>query len=181
MLSGHTDSPGAIIDVYWANPDYSNAGEGEKRVNSGVADNDGHFSIRVPLDYPADFTAIATDVEGNSSAYATNIPLPLEVDVEDDAGALPTELSLSQNFPNPFNPVTTIQFSLPIMGFVDLRVFNALGREVRQLVADTRAAGEYTVIWDGRTNDGITASSGVYFYRLVTGETTIQRKMVLLK
>ncbi|MFQ5511493.1 MAG: FlgD immunoglobulin-like domain containing protein [Candidatus Krumholzibacteriia bacterium] len=90
---------------------------------------------------------------------------------------------LEPNYPNPFNPVTTIRYAIKDRGHVSLRVYNAAGQLVRTLVNDVRAprAGGFEATWDGRNNAGQVVSSGVYFYRLVTEGFTGTRKMVLLK
>ncbi|MCH8328625.1 MAG: T9SS type A sorting domain-containing protein [Candidatus Marinimicrobia bacterium] len=95
---------------------------------------------------------------------------------------LPMEFSLAQNFPNPFNPETTISFSLPQAGRVKLAVYNLLGREVRSLVANTMEAGSYKLVWNSLDNNGRTVSSGLYFYRLVVDRKIIAtKKMILLR
>ena len=102
------------------------------------------------------------------------------VDYEYDP-ALPSDYSLSHNFPNPFNPVTIIQFSIPGRSHIALAIYNILGTEVRQLAEGTFSAGSYTVQWDGRAESGRSVASGVYLYRLTADGIKITRKMVLLK
>jgi len=91
------------------------------------------------------------------------------------------ETALSQNYPNPFNPSTVIDFALPEAADVSLNVFDANGRLVRSLARARMNAGPHSARWDGRDAEGDAVASGVYFYRLQSGETTITRKMVLLK
>ncbi len=91
-------------------------------------------------------------------------------------GLVPTELSLAQNYPNPFNPTTRISFGLPAASTVTLDVFDITGRTVAQLLHSRLEAGYHRVDFDG-TNLG----SGVFFYRLSTGERQIIRKMMLLR
>jgi len=88
---------------------------------------------------------------------------------------------LSQNYPNPFNPQTTIAFSIKDRGAVSLKVYNVAGELVRTLANEDRAAGSYTLVWDGRNDAGSPVSSGVYFYKLVTNNFSQTKKMVLLK
>jgi hypothetical protein len=99
------------------------------------------------------------------------------------ASSLPKAFSLAQNAPNPFNPSTTIQFSVPEgkAGTVSLKVYDVRGRLVRSLVDATKDAGTYTVFWDGTNENGQKVSSGVYFYRMTAGSFTQTRKMVMLK
>jgi flagellar hook assembly protein FlgD len=93
----------------------------------------------------------------------------------------PLETALAQNVPNPFNPTTTIRFSLAAPGQVTLAVYDVSGRRVRTLVDEYRAADRYHVSWDGRNEAGESVASGVYFYRLVAGRFAQTKKMVLLK
>lgn len=94
---------------------------------------------------------------------------------------LPTEVSLSRNFPNPFNPSTEISFALPNDRFVSLSVFNILGQEVKNLVSGEMQAGFHKVIWDGTNSNGESAPSGTYFYRMDAGDYSQSMKMVMLK
>jgi flagellar hook assembly protein FlgD len=99
--------------------------------------------------------------------------------VEDDK--TPRMNFLSQNHPNPFNPTTTIRFALKRDNPVSLRVYDAAGRLVRTLVDDVLGAGIYDVTWDGTSENGASAASGVYFYRIAAGDFVQNRKMVLLR
>jgi hypothetical protein len=86
---------------------------------------------------------------------------------------------LDGNFPNPFNPATTIRFSLAGPGPATLRVYDVQGRIVRTLVDEPLTAGEHSVRWDGRTEGGAQAASGVYFMRLQTPGFTDHQKLVM--
>ncbi len=94
---------------------------------------------------------------------------------------IPTAFELSQNHPNPFNPITTIRFAIPQAGNVQLEVLNVIGQRVRTLVDETKPAGTHEVQWDGRDSNGNAVSSGVYLYRIKVGEFTATKKMVLMK
>jgi len=98
--------------------------------------------------------------------------------------ALPEAFSLSQNRPNPFNPVTAISFTVPETAsaqFVSIKVFDIRGCLVRELVDGIKTGGEYTVFWDGRDETGRILPSGAYFYRMKAGRFTATRKMLLVK
>ena len=97
------------------------------------------------------------------------------------SGNAPHSFELSNNYPNPFNPSTKINFGIPKDGMVSLVVYNVLGQRVRTLADAPMAAGQYSITWDGRNDAGSTLSSGVYFYRLQAGATAIVKKMLLLK
>ncbi|MEZ4689580.1 MAG: T9SS type A sorting domain-containing protein [Ignavibacteria bacterium] len=83
---------------------------------------------------------------------------------------------LYQNYPNPFNPVTTINFSIPRQGNVTLKVYDVTGKAVKTLINEQRAAGIYTVSFDGNN-----LPSGAYFYRLESGEFKEVKRMILVK
>ena len=94
---------------------------------------------------------------------------------------IPTTYVLAQNFPNPFNPETTITFDLAAESTVALVIYDAAGQVVRRLVdGQTIAAGHYSADWDGINDDGASVSSGVYFYELRAGAFTSMKKMTLL-
>jgi hypothetical protein len=109
----------------------------------------------------------------NSSKYAAR---RIVTDVAEPPAALPLQFSLHQNYPNPFNPMTTISFDIAARSSVSLDVFNVLGQRVARLIDGELSAGKYAVEFDGRDY-----ASGVYFYRLLAGESVITRKMVLVK
>jgi hypothetical protein len=88
---------------------------------------------------------------------------------------------LSQNSPNPFNPITTIKFTIPKDGNVQLVVFDASGRRVRTLVDEPLRANFYQVRWNGLNDAGRSVASGVYFYRLQAGRNVQSKKMLLLR
>ncbi len=98
------------------------------------------------------------------------------------ADVIPETYELSQNFPNPFNPATTIRYGLPREERVTMKVYNLLGEEVVILVNDEqRAAGYHAAIWNGRNKDGRIVASGIYVYRLEAGGFTMMKKLALVK
>lgn len=99
----------------------------------------------------------------------------------EQVGSLPEQYELSQNFPNPFNPSTTIRYSIPKTSRVKLTIFDVMGRELSTLVNDEHTPGTYQAIWDGKTAAGIPVASGVYFYRLEGEDFRMAQKMVLMK
>ena len=96
--------------------------------------------------------------------------------INNNTGVVPSEYKLEQNFPNPFNPATTIRFSLPKAGFVTLKIYNALGKEVETLVSENLSAGVQEVSYDASK-----LNSGVYFYRIYSNGFTDTKKMMLVK
>ena len=94
---------------------------------------------------------------------------------------MPEQYSLSQNYPNPFNPVTQIEYSLKTAGLVSITIYNQLGQIVRRLVNEQRPAGKHTVLWNGRSDEGLQLVSGLYLYRLKTDKFVQTRKLILLR
>lgn len=84
----------------------------------------------------------------------------------DPSGIIPEESFISQNFPNPFNDSTTINFELPESGYVSIRIFNSRGQLIRELVKENQLKGYKSVSWDGKNSSGDAVSSGVYFYQI---------------
>jgi hypothetical protein len=92
------------------------------------------------------------------------------------SGLTPEKYSLSQNYPNPFNPSTTIKFDLAKNGFVSIKIFDVLGREIKSLVNDNLNKGSYEVSFNAGD-----ISSGVYFYKMESGDFSQIKRMMLLK
>ena len=95
--------------------------------------------------------------------------------------AIPDEFALHYNYPNPFNPVTTIRYELPEDTDVHLVIYDILGKHVKTLVNQTQEPGYKSVRWNGRNDMGQTVSAGMYFYRIQAGSFSKVQKMVLLK
>jgi len=94
---------------------------------------------------------------------------------------LPHAFYLYNNYPNPFNPVTTLRYGLPENGLVNITIYDMLGREVKTLINQTQDAGYKSVIWDATNDYGKTVSAGIYLYQIQAGEYISTKKMVLLK
>ena len=100
----------------------------------------------------------------------------------DEYQLVPTEYQLAQNFPNPFNPSTTIRYGLPKESKVTVKIYNILGEEIVALEKDElKDAGYHALVWDGRNNSGLHVSSGIYFVLLQAGDFRQSRKMVLIE
>jgi hypothetical protein len=99
-----------------------------------------------------------------------------------DPSALPRALDLEQNFPNPFNSETAIHFSVSAPGaIVSLRIYDVAGRLVAKLLDDEKVIGTRVVRWNGQDRNGEDVASGVYFYRLITPDKTLSRKLVVIR
>ena len=150
-------------------------------IPTSIQQNPGNISYANVGIYPV--TLIASNSQGNDtltkSCYIEVLP---GIGINPISGNVPAEFSLEQNFPNPFNPVTRIRFSIPLLIGVSegrnvlLKVYDILGKEVSTLVNEELSPGTYEVEFDG-TN----YSSGIYFYMLSIGKNTFVNKMLLVK
>ncbi len=127
----------------------------------------------------------AVDVHGNIGAPSAELNQKV-LAVQGTRGVAPKEFALAQNFPNPFNPTTNIQFTVPTTGKLTLKVYDAIGREVKSLVNEIKNAGRYSVEFNAQTlSSGLSSkggyASGVYFYTLRAGNFTETKKLMLLK
>ena len=134
---------------------------------------------------PSGYTIPPYDAFGNNRVYGSGIDIGCyesqgDTGVEDNELAAIDAWQLS-NYPNPFNPSTTISYSLPEAGLVHVSVYNAKGRLVKTLVNDHKTAGNHSVIWDGKDDNGSVVSSGVYFYRMITPGKVLTNKMLMIK
>jgi len=111
------------------------------------------------------------------------IPSPTSIAAENENGTQPLQFELYPNYPNPFNPETTIAYDIPsgINSIVTLKIYDIMGREIRTLVHELHSAGFYQVQWNGRDNTGTNVSSGVYFYRLTADKFSKTNKILLIR
>ena len=131
-----------------------------------------------------DFLHTITDEGESHHVYHQAIPVEAILEnytnVEGASSGLPVDFSLS-NYPNPFNSSTTISFTILEFSQVDLSVYDVGGRLVNTLLRSRIDAGYHSLVWDGRNSSGQPVSSGVYFYRISTGDHTATKRMLLLK
>ncbi|MDZ7335683.1 MAG: PKD domain-containing protein [candidate division KSB1 bacterium] len=120
----------------------------------------------------------ARDPYGATGSSITTFTVSTAADVSHQDSALPAEFALYPNYPNPFNPETTIGYDVPKLSHIRITIYNRLGQRVRTLVDQTKPAGRYKVIWDGTDDFGNRLTSGVYFYRLETDGFQATRKMI---
>ena len=124
--------------------------------------------------------------DGIDTVEADNAPFSITIDGANALsayleGLIPDEFALHQNYPNPFNPVTTLRYDLPETDFVNITIYDMLGREVKTLINQTQDAGYRSVIWDATNDYGKPVSAGIYLYQIQAGEYISTKKMVLLK
>ena len=110
-------------------------------------------------------------------------PATIEVEITGSEGGYTPQIvtRLNGNFPNPFNPETTISFDLAVESIVLIDIYNIRGQKIRTLLNSMLDMGEHTVIWNGKDDNGRDVSSGLYFYRMMTDDYTAMKRMILMK
>ena len=146
---------------------------------SGVVP-DGQMNARVIImGFP--FETIYNDQEKEALAGRLLAFFGFNVELEMDTEISPEKFKLYPNYPNPFNPITTLRYDLPSDALVTLSIYDKLGREIAQLVNTTQQAGFKSVQWDARDSMGRPVSTGIYLYQLEAFEFVKTKKMVVLK
>ena len=133
-------------------------------------------------DGATDLVVLGRSVEGGGGAFVfLNQGVPATA-IAAETTTTPATFVLGANYPNPFNPATTIPFAVPAeAGDVDLTIYNVLGQPVRHVWTGPLAAGEHRLAWDGRDGQGQPVAAGVYLYQLQVGDQTRLRKMVKIE
>jgi hypothetical protein len=137
------------------------------------------YNANCTLDDPVSF-ALSVSSEGYEF-WMDTIVIQNTLDIAAKESILPLDFALHPNYPNPFNPVSTIRYDLPQASEVSLIVYDILGREVARLVDDYMEPGYHRTQWNGRNSRGREVPSGIYITRLVTPEYSNSIKMLLLK
>ena len=114
------------------------------------------------------------------------VAIPVQVYVTPPVGIntddqIPFTFAVGHNYPNPFNPTTTIKYQLPQMSDVKLVIYNVLGQKVRTLINRQVEAGYHTVVWDGHNDSGQQVATGLYIYKFEASDYVKTMKMMLLK
>lgn len=126
-------------------------------------------------------TLISISHNGENSPYQITVFMDVIASAADDELLLPTEFRLYPAYPNPFNPSTTIGYDIAHQAYVNLTIYNALGQRVSTLVSGTMDQGHYEAIWNGLTEAGVSAASGIYLVRLDTPDYSRIQKIALIK
>ncbi len=174
FITGSSQSFPVVGDgaVGLANAVYGDAifsGDGVLAEMTFVAKKDGAFN--------ADMIGIQEITVVNGNMLSEN----LLAEAPSSVSNAPSLFTLGQNFPNPFNPTTTIAFNVPQASHVTLKVYDVIGRCVRTLAAGTYAPGSYSVLWDARDENGSMVSAGTYFYTVTAGDYHDVKRMMFLK
>ena len=161
------------------------------------------IAMNSPYKLPAEYSYRIMELNQGASADLTaeSLELNLNIDLADPAqgehpylipllvvvenpDATPEEGQLkfsAENYPNPFNPSTTISYTLPESSQVSLDIYNVKGQLVRRLISGVQNRGQHHVVWNGKDVNGNLCSSGFYFYRISTPEARISKKILMLK
>lgn len=151
----------------------------QNSLNAEFGLGDATIIDSVTIEWPSGIVQYLEDIAVNQYLQINEGEDP--VSIETDTGFIPEAFILHQNYPNPFNPSTIISFILPNSAFIELRVYNLLGQEIRELLSEHKSKGKHVVNWDGKDQFGSQASSGLYIYQINTGHSVFSRKMLLLR
>ena len=148
-------------------------------VGSQVIDSRGtQFDL-----YTKSFSAGKITLGGNEGSRDDNMYLLAfkSNSSDDNWSRMPGFFTLNQNYPNPFNPITNIRYAIHKPGHVTLAIYNVLGQQVKLLVNQVLNPGEYSEQWDATDERGVAVSSGLYFYRIQTGDFAKTYRMMLIR
>jgi photosystem II stability/assembly factor-like uncharacterized protein len=143
------------------------------QINNGLRTR---AAMKLSISSDGQHLYVITDGEGVFRLDINGPPTGIEL-----TETSPGKFYLKQNYPNPFNPVTFIEYELPKNSSVQLRIFNVTGRLIRTLCNTDQLAGRHIIRWNGKNEQGISVSSGLYFYKLETEGNSEIRKMIFMK
>jgi hypothetical protein len=152
--------------------------------DSMIVKNDPHYPEVLKAMYNYQFVKEDGSMGVHNAKYAVALikaSFSSLTGVETRNNDIPVTFDLKQNFPNPFNPSTQIQFSVPVTARVTMNIYDILGRLVNTLVNGELVAGNYNITWDGRNNYGSQCASGIYLYQLITNADNGQRSVITKK
>jgi hypothetical protein len=159
----------SLADGTRTHASWGNMGEKLEMVIPALADGTYYVAVQ------------AVDNSFIGSAFGDEISFEIDTVGAGETPATPLVTALQGNYPNPFNPTTSLRFSLASQQHVAVQIFNVRGQLVTTLIEEDRDPGTYTLVWAGRDAQGSPVSSGVYFARMQTTERVQQHKMLLLK
>jgi serine protease AprX len=173
----------------------TDSGKSWERLLPGFANSQNEWTqVNFPLDSYATcsnfkfrFHFISDSLGTSDGWYIDDVRIDLmPTSVPEEPVSIPTNFTLYQNHPNPFNPTTVIVFKIQNSRFkipvrTTLKIYNILGQLVRVLVDEEKLSGTYQVIWDGKDDDGKDVASGIYFYQLTAEDHIFTKRMLLLK
>jgi hypothetical protein len=125
--------------------------------------------------------AASTPIGGSGSVVLRDAASAAGLSLNGNGNGLPAAFALGRNFPNPFNPTTSMQVDIPASAEVNVAVYDLLGRLVATLMTGPQAAGSATISWDGRDGTGMQVPTGMYIVRMSAGEFTASQKVLMMK
>jgi hypothetical protein len=156
-----------------------------------IDDFNQYYNVSTPIiiELPTEHTglikfAFYNQIEANGIADYTVFFKDIKIEsmtAEKDNPIIPIKTELFANYPNPFNPETTIKFAVKNDELVSIDVYNIKGQKVKTLIDDVVKKGEYSIVWNGTDDNGKNVSSGIYFYKMKTKDYSAVNKMILLK
>jgi hypothetical protein len=174
----------------------TDGGKGWEKLSEYADTQSDWIQVNLPLDSYTEYTnvrfrfhLVSDNADTADGWYIDDVQVNFKpTSVEEEPASVPLQFSLYQNYPNPFNPTTTIRFTVHGSQFTvhgpihtTLRIYNVRGQLVKTLLDEEKQPGDYSVIWDGKNDNGEEVASGVYFYQLVIENNRITKKMVLLR
>lgn len=174
-MRSKTHSPGA---GYTERAEFIQASAASVAIEDKPAPSPGSAVLNGSFSSSVDWAIVGVEIKPHSGSS----PIAVEKEVSDLTNTLePLSFEVRQNFPNPFNPETTIRFTLPSPNHVRIQIYNVLGQLVRTLINAPMEPGRREIMWDGRDENNLPAPSGVYLYRLIAGEHTATRSLLLMR
>ncbi len=186
---GYSGTAGSPMGTLWANTTTAAADSGSYTNFVGMHGGSSQsiindtISLYLPQDslyFDVVFTSYTGQNNGGGFSYIRTSVNNSELDMNDEY-LIPDKYALQQNFPNPFNPRTTIHYELPKQELVQIIIFDLLGHQVKRLVDDFQGAGVNSIVWDTTNDHGQSVSAGIYIYQLQVGRILQTRKMIFLK
>jgi hypothetical protein len=185
------DSPnGAVIAIYGWNPGANSYTSVYPPGSSVLNQGEGYWMAAVAacdLTIPGappmtkNLETVRADWQQFYQQYGMQPPQPPFIQNEALPLLIPIQNAISCNYPNPFNPTTTIKYTLSKTGFTGVYVYNIMGQRIQTLAEGTQPIGIYEVVWDGRNELGELVPGGIYFYQIVTADFVETKKMLFLK
>ena len=167
-------------NVDFQNDNFYEVAQGDIIISSSSYSFSNNMQIRFVCDASGNTDFVYID-EIEIAARKTGSPSASATTLLDETGAVPTNFELKSNYPNPFNPTTTIGFSLVQDSAIAIKIYDTSGSLIKTLINDSRPAGNHSVVWNGLNDNNERVSSGVYIYRFESKTFTQARRMVLLK
>ena len=161
----------SFSNAYWADPLH---GSGDVPEGYRFEGEDFDFS------YPNTTTSYTAGTSGQPLGDLNWFGIEVGVEKQNPIQVVES-YELKNNYPNPFNPSTTIEFAIPQKGNVELSIYNVLGQKIATLINSELNQGVYKATWNGLTDSGVSVVSGTYIYRIKSGEFSMSKKMILLK